>query len=286
MIVFGGAERLKPCLKASPHQARIQLATAKACSRARNPGSTTKTGANPRPRKSLHRTVFRVWLLPNQERNRRWLAARGRLRKRQRALDRVWPGGAFETLLEGQPASSLQPTCNQPASSPQLSKPAHALESPVSLQKQERIKGPENAPIARFDGLCRSQIRSETGVGWRRAGGCANGSVRLSGFGRAERLKPCLKASPKTARTLPAPSPHPVRIYPASIPHPARNCPSLFTDAKPRFHCKNRSESKAPKTPPSHGFSGLAALKSGAKQALVGGARAVAQIAGGQAGAG
>ena len=31
------------------------------------------------PRKSLHRTVFRAWLLLNQERNRRWLAVCGRL---------------------------------------------------------------------------------------------------------------------------------------------------------------------------------------------------------------
>ena len=40
---------------------------------------------------------------------------------------------------------------------------------PHSLQKQEQIQGSENASIARFDGLCRYQIRSEIRrvAGWR-----------------------------------------------------------------------------------------------------------------------
>ena len=42
--------------------------------------------------------------------------------------------------------------------------PQFAAQSPVSLQKQEWIKGPENASIARFDGLCCYQSGSETAM--------------------------------------------------------------------------------------------------------------------------
>ena len=39
--------------------------------------------------------------------------------------------------------------------------------SPVLLRFQEQIKGPKNAPIARFDGLCCYQTRSEISNGFR-----------------------------------------------------------------------------------------------------------------------
>ena len=51
----------------------------------------------------------------------------------------------------------------QSAAQPSLpvQRPFAAPPSPVSLQKRERIKDPENASIARFDGLGCYQVRSE-----------------------------------------------------------------------------------------------------------------------------
>ena len=40
---------------------------------------------------------------------------------------------------------------------------ANAGNTPVSLPKQEQIQGPENASIARFQGLCCYRIDSEIG---------------------------------------------------------------------------------------------------------------------------
>ena len=104
--------------------------------------------------------------------------------------------------------------------------PQFAAQSPVSLQKQEQIKGPENASIARFDGLGCYQSGSETamvsgrgqqreagaGVGralargmdavWRRAGRCGRFCAGFACFlGRAF----LLLASCRFLRLLPGP---------------------------------------------------------------------------------
>ena len=52
-------------------------------------------------------------------------------------------------------------------SQPESRIPQFAAQSPVSLQKQEWIKGPENASIARFDGLGCYRSGSEAGDGFR-----------------------------------------------------------------------------------------------------------------------
>ena len=49
-----------------------------------------------------------------------------------------------------------------------------AAKTRVSLQKQEQIQAPENAPIARFDGLCCYQTHSENNAAFQDAGGCEN----------------------------------------------------------------------------------------------------------------
>ena len=49
--------------------------------------------------------------------------------------------------------------------------------APASLQKQEQIKGPENAPIARFDALGCYQTRSEIRAVFRRLGVWASGRL-------------------------------------------------------------------------------------------------------------
>ena len=90
------------------------------------------------------------------------------------------------------PQSALKPRPNphlphpradcQPAPDParRLQSPRtsiNAHQRPHSLQKQEQIKGPENAPIARFQGLCRYQTRSKTGEG---SHGRSNGKNRFT----------------------------------------------------------------------------------------------------------
>ena len=49
--------------------------------------------------------------------------------------------------------------------------------------------------------------------------------------------------------------------------HPFGAC--LQTRKTPRIHCKNRSKSKAQKTPPSHGLTGLAAIETVARKAAL-----------------
>ena len=51
-------------------------------------------------------------------------------------------------------------------SEPVQSLAAVAVSAPVLLQKQEQIQGPENASIARFDGLCCYQTSSESSDGF------------------------------------------------------------------------------------------------------------------------
>ena len=61
-----------------------------------------------------------------------------------------------------------KPQCRRSEVSALRPKPARgAWAAPVLLQKQEQIKGPENASIARFDGLGCYQSRSEIGNGFR-----------------------------------------------------------------------------------------------------------------------
>ena len=74
-------------------------------------------------------------------RSKRCLAACGRLRKLARTP-------AMRCQFAAQPSLPVQ-------------RPFTAPPSPVSLQKQEQTKGPQNGSIARFDGLCRYQSGSE-----------------------------------------------------------------------------------------------------------------------------
>ena len=67
-----------------------------------------------------------------------------------------------------------------------------------SLQKQEQIKGPKNAPIARFDGLGCYQTHSEKSNGFQGGGPSRPEPVR----GQPSRLFP--KACPKRAPNPPA----------------------------------------------------------------------------------
>ena len=61
-----------------------------------------------------------------------------------------------------------KPQCRRSEVSALRPKPARgAWAAPVLLQKQEQIKGPENASIARFDGLGCYQTGSETNPGFR-----------------------------------------------------------------------------------------------------------------------
>ena len=150
--------------------------------------------------------------------------------------------------------------------SPSVHRLFAAQPSPDSLQKQEQISGPKNASIARFDGLGCYQV----------------GSEKAPDFGtRAKRLPPFaanaglqrLDGDNRLATNLAVRcaggcgNPFAARRCAANPPRSLRH---LFIACLLRnrrlIHCKNRSKFQAPKTPPSHGLTGLAAIKSGAKK--------------------
>ena len=121
------------------------------------PGFTAKTGANFRPQKRLHRTVWRAWLLSSQERKSDGLQSAGSgwswMAMNWRGIPHARQGASRVTA-----AARFQ---NRPQACP------WRAGGPDSLQKQEQISGPENAPIARFDGLGCYQSGSESGHGLR-----------------------------------------------------------------------------------------------------------------------
>ena len=83
----------------------------------------------------------------------------------------------------------------------------------------------------------------------------------------------------------PSPLPESTQANGKPLPDPARRFQSLKTPGNARIHCKNRSESRPQKTPPSHGLTGFAAIKAGAKngslRAVSGGAFSPVRHAGG-----
>ena len=138
------------------------------------------------------------------------------------------------------------------------------------LLKKEQIQGPENTPIARFQGLCCYQIRSENSDGFR--GWC----------GSESRFAHWLQAGFEYRRRFGADGRRWARAVADFGNRPARLGRKTEKSAHkpqkregiretrppiPRFCHGFRSEFKAPKTPPSHGLTGFAAIKSGAKSA-------------------
>ena len=93
------------------------------------------------------------------------------------------PGHALAAFRH-QPARtwrrSQKPEKHSNAANTRKRKEAQPSPSPVSLQFQEQIKGPKNAPIARFDGLRCYQTSSETSDVFR-AGSAAKTALR-TGF--------------------------------------------------------------------------------------------------------
>ena len=120
---------------------------------------------------------------------------------------------------------------------------------------QEQIKGPENASIARFDGLGCYQTRSEIGADWRGAGGAAAPLATGSASGR--------KRQKRGSRSGPGGSLAARRSagYLQGRKAPARRGPRL-----PCFALFSGANKRPPKTPPSHGLTGLAAIDKGAKK--------------------
>ena len=130
------------------------------------------SGANPRPRKRLHRTVLGALLLSNQERKKPpsqpvRLAALRKLRRKAQASAAKRRHGQTATAERQQQKSGNQTAAVEPQR-PKTQKPDATIAALSRLWIprpplifQEPIQGPENGPIARFDGLGCYQIRSE-----------------------------------------------------------------------------------------------------------------------------
>ena len=177
---------------------------------------TPFSGANSRPRKRLHRTVFRAWLLSKQERKKRRFLGRGQRQNGSRPGAEQAPKTRLGFRLG---RAGLDSACF-----------AAGL-----LWNQEPIQGPKNGSIARFGGLCCYQSRSEK-----------NGDFRGAGSGKTVR-GPALNRLRK--RGLGSGWAAPGWIPPALL----LACSGI------------RSKFKASKMALSHGFSGFAAIKKGAK---------------------
>ena len=136
------------------------------------------------------------------------------------------------------------------------------MAGPVPLQKQERIQGPENGSIARFDGiLC---YRSGSEKHWLAAGGrrLRNGLLGCRDTRRAGR-----NAAPLPCKRPVKPG---LRVRSYRMPLKAGRRMQNTRQTQPgcaRFRSLFGSQFKAPKTPLSHGLAGLGAIKPGARWA-------------------
>ena len=155
-----------------------------------------------------------------------------------------------------------KPQCRRSEVSALRPKPARgAWAAPVLLQKQEQIKGPENASIARFDGLGCYQSRSEISDGFRmQAAWAGTGVGRRAQTGQMACWLPGEAFATAHERFKAAPNSR----CAAAVKVQGRFA-GWFRAHEARFCCKSRSKFQALKTPPSHGFWGFAAIKAGAK---------------------
>ena len=164
-----------------------------------------------------------------------------------------------------------KPQCRRSEVSALRPKPARgAWAAPVLLQKQEQISGPENASIARFDGLGCYQSRSEISDGFRmQAAWAGTGVGRKARTGQMACWLPGEAFATAHERFKAAPNSR----CAAAVKVQGRFA-GWFRAHEARFCCKSRSKFQALKTPPSHGFWGFAAIKAGAKAEMFFGVRA------------
>ena len=136
--------------------------------------------------------------------------------------------------------------------------------APVLLQKQEQIKGPENAPVARFDGLGCYRIGSEMERWFSACGqrlGLAGGGLAAA-FGR---LLGGWRAQGRAQAVLPpcgvwGPAPGPVRKL--------AGAPVLL---------QKQEQMKGPENAPIARFDGLGRYRIGSENALVFSVRAASK---------
>ena len=128
-------------------------------------------------------------------------------------------------------AGGLKPLMNRQPAARQKWQAGHESAWCTLLWFQEQIQGPENAPVARFDGLCCYQTGSETGAGLRSAGGC---KIRPA-HAALNKCLPPLTATPATGvscfqtMTNEAPAPRPAsQPGPRSGPSAARRTHPLL----------------------------------------------------------
>ena len=94
-------------------------------------------------------------MISKKEKNQREIANRKRPWKPAGSQSMNRLAASDRKAQKHQPARPI-PRCPFPAAYSHAPRSSH-----VSLRFQEQIQGPKNAPIARFDGLCRYQNRSE-----------------------------------------------------------------------------------------------------------------------------